>query len=364
MRPDGRRGPRGSALPETAITISVVLLLMLGAIRVALLGYLQLSADGAAYLASHEYTLQNIRTQIMGSSSLNPAAAAATAFPAIAASDITAANMSPPPSATYPPINGLTQNLTQSSREGGVTGVRPVEYGVTVNPPPAGSLNPFGAGGTIAVQGVAVEPLMQTTNTIWNLSDSAIDTPTVAGYFSDPGNTPPFMVGFHELFHCDWDNQNNALYTSGSNLGGCQTSSGGYHGSGGNNVEFFSLGMADYLDSKNWNNATGANETSVPNGVFCDLTLHQQVYVHLLTSTFPATYPSGIKSNSTTYDIDNLTTSSPLYLLYGNSNGQNTGDHWDFENPAGYPSPGQVGEYPFYPGVASSNDGVSQGCVD
>jgi hypothetical protein len=359
MRRDDRRGQRGSALPETAITISVVLFLMLGSIRVALLGYLQLSADGAAYLASHEYTLQNIQTQIQGSSNITPALAAATAFPAIAASQITAAPMSPPPSATYPPINNLTQNLTQSSREGGVTGVRPVEYGVTVNPPGAVSLNPYGAGATIAVQGVAVEPLMQTTNSIWNLDNNAIDTPSVTGYFSDPGNTPPFMVGFHELFHCDWDNQNNQLYTSGSNLGGCET--GGHNG---NNAEFFSLGMADYLDSKNWDNATGANETSVPNGVFCDLTLHQQVYVHLLSSTFPSTYPSGIRSNSTTYDIDNLATSAPLYLLYGNSNGQNTGDHWDYENPAGYPSPGQVGQYPFYPGVASSNDGVSQGCVD
>lgn len=45
--------PRGTALPETALTIGLALLLVLGAAQMALLGYTQISADGAAFVAAH-----------------------------------------------------------------------------------------------------------------------------------------------------------------------------------------------------------------------------------------------------------------------------------------------------------------------
>jgi hypothetical protein len=44
---------RGAALPETAITISLALLLVLGAGQMAIIGYTQVSADGAAFIAAH-----------------------------------------------------------------------------------------------------------------------------------------------------------------------------------------------------------------------------------------------------------------------------------------------------------------------
>lgn len=44
---------RGTALPETALTIGLALLLVLGAAQMALLGYTQISADGAAFVAAH-----------------------------------------------------------------------------------------------------------------------------------------------------------------------------------------------------------------------------------------------------------------------------------------------------------------------
>lgn len=43
---------RGAALAETAVIISFTLLLMLGALQIALLGFGQISADGAAFVAS------------------------------------------------------------------------------------------------------------------------------------------------------------------------------------------------------------------------------------------------------------------------------------------------------------------------
>jgi len=44
---------RGAALVETAISISLVLMLVLGAAQMTLIGYNQISADGAAFIASH-----------------------------------------------------------------------------------------------------------------------------------------------------------------------------------------------------------------------------------------------------------------------------------------------------------------------
>jgi hypothetical protein len=47
------RFSRGVAMVETALTIGVALLLVLGAAQMALIGYTQVSADGAAFLNAH-----------------------------------------------------------------------------------------------------------------------------------------------------------------------------------------------------------------------------------------------------------------------------------------------------------------------
>lgn len=44
---------RGTVLVETALTIGISLLIVLGAAQMALIGYTQVSADGAAFIAAH-----------------------------------------------------------------------------------------------------------------------------------------------------------------------------------------------------------------------------------------------------------------------------------------------------------------------
>lgn len=44
---------RGTAMVETALSVGVSLLLVLGAAQMALIGYTQISADGAAFIAAH-----------------------------------------------------------------------------------------------------------------------------------------------------------------------------------------------------------------------------------------------------------------------------------------------------------------------
>jgi hypothetical protein len=76
-----RAGERGSVLPETALMLSVALLIVLGSAQVAIIGYSQVSADGAAFVAAHARSVNT---------SVNVTTAVATAFPQLAPSSVTA----------------------------------------------------------------------------------------------------------------------------------------------------------------------------------------------------------------------------------------------------------------------------------
>ncbi|GAC1656912.1 MAG: hypothetical protein NVS9B12_08770 [Vulcanimicrobiaceae bacterium] len=76
---------RANALPETALSLSLVLMLLYGSIQVALYGFGQVSADGAAFVAANAVT----------NNSSAPAAAAAAIFPGIAQSNISTSTSQP-----------------------------------------------------------------------------------------------------------------------------------------------------------------------------------------------------------------------------------------------------------------------------
>lgn len=75
------RSSRGAALVETALSVSLVLMLVLGTAQMALIGYNQISADGAAFIASHTAAADP---------SASPAAVAHGVFNNVAASSVTA----------------------------------------------------------------------------------------------------------------------------------------------------------------------------------------------------------------------------------------------------------------------------------
>ena len=52
------RGERGAALPETALVLTLMLSLIVGALRIALVGYEQVAADGAAFYHAHQTSIQ------------------------------------------------------------------------------------------------------------------------------------------------------------------------------------------------------------------------------------------------------------------------------------------------------------------
>ncbi len=59
----GRRAQRGNAVPETALTMGLVLLLLLGLVKLTLVGYEQSEADGAAFVAARAASLTADATQ-------------------------------------------------------------------------------------------------------------------------------------------------------------------------------------------------------------------------------------------------------------------------------------------------------------
>ena len=65
---------RAAALPETAIVLSFVLMVMYGAMQIALYGFAQASADGAAFVAANA---------VANNSSKDPATLGAATFPGV-----------------------------------------------------------------------------------------------------------------------------------------------------------------------------------------------------------------------------------------------------------------------------------------
>jgi hypothetical protein len=78
---------RGNALPETALVVSLALLLLLGAVQQAILGFDQIAADGASFMGAEK------SVQLRGgSASLADAQAVVAAlFPKVTQSDVTIA---------------------------------------------------------------------------------------------------------------------------------------------------------------------------------------------------------------------------------------------------------------------------------
>src|SRR5271165_5015655 len=82
---------RGAALVETALVVGVVLVMVLGAVQIGVIGYLQMTADAASFVNAHQ--------NVVGVSSGSPASATSQVFPQIASSDITTTVL-PAPSPT------------------------------------------------------------------------------------------------------------------------------------------------------------------------------------------------------------------------------------------------------------------------
>ncbi len=312
MKLDRRTWKTGAAIPETAMTIGVCLMLLFGAFEVATVGYYQVMVDGAAYIAAHESALgvgntAGIVAQVF--SQINPGDVTTT----VAAVDN-----------TYLPTN---YNLTDSAhRHGGVALVRPQHLQVQVAKTNVGGLLTFDGQPTrpISVSGAFIEPQNMTVDPGFNLAGSDpnnVMPGDTAKYFSDDANVPPFMIGFHMFRHC------------GSNDLQCQA------------VNFASAGIGEFLDSDNWNApANGVNTGATFAAMAChqryfarlanELPLPADVASHVLAPMYPT--PPAVSAWQSTYD-ESLPQNVDLSTVYSWDVPVNGGDQLDRNTVGAFP---------------------------
>ncbi len=215
---------RGAALPETAVCIGIALTLLFGALELALLGYDQINADGAAYLAAHEAGL--------GLSQSSVTSAVAKPFGAVAANGTTL-NALAPDDTTVPVDYDYQQS---GARHGGASLVRQAHEAATVTTaaPPAF----VGALGKMAqVASSVIEPSVVFTNFGYDVQGVGFNTNSGTfnnhnAYFTTDANVPPYYVGFAFTQYCPGTTTWVTSCASGSRP--------------------IDLGLAEYLDDDNY----------------------------------------------------------------------------------------------------------------
>jgi hypothetical protein len=323
------RGERGAALPETALVLTVMLSLIVGALRIALVGYEQVAADGAAFYHAHQSGIQG--TYPDNAQQLDPDVATHQAFGQSQSGTIVS-NTYMPPKADVSTEYGFD---VTDNRHGGVSLVQPLQTISTVTHS-APSLLVFGdAGSVLNVTGVGIEPTFRETGTHGNIDGNDFNSNAsftgAADYFSQGENTPPYFGGFHYMRFCDVPDDPNTSWT------GCPTT-----------VSYLALGMAEYLDKDNW--------TRTPNGiaplnsaVFWETLYHQNVYAGLSNTLAPTIpdpadqSPSAKSARAAAQAVLNRATNPALCSVY----------KWDSAQQGGLPAANyQPGQYPLNPGAS------------
>ncbi len=303
---------RGSALAETAIVLSFLLLLLFGTMQIALAGYFQMQLDAATFEYSHSYAL--------GATDPTALAQIAQLFPNVPASGIAFSASSPP--ITNQPVN-FTPNGPLIGRFGGASIMRPQRLNTqaTLN---VGNLG-FLSSSTIPFSAGDVEGRYMISNHDDDAQGAGYDSQTVYNtqvnpITQDDQNVPPYYFNFGFLFHC------------GSNPGWGATC----HSQG-----LEALGLAEYL--KDGNDTVDGNYDVVNNGVtsgqtFQAMAFHQRIYaqiaqVVLANPTKPAYSAPSFWSETSGITVPAQTASFLLIYSWDVSNAIGKGNGLGRTNP-------------------------------
>ncbi len=223
---------------ETALTVGLGLMILLFAIQVGVLGFLQITADAASFVTARNTALG------LGGTTIDSSGAADFThkqFPQIATSDIATPGPSPAPTATlgmnYEYNVGVTTN---GQRHSGESMLQPLQISTTVKP--HGMFSLFGK--LIGVGAQDVEPEWIECTPHFNSAQNVFSQCGAAGnpssystnYFTNGENAPMYFVGFNFMLQCP----QTMPWTT------CSTT-----------PQFTALGSAEYLDTDNWS-ATNA----------------------------------------------------------------------------------------------------------
>ncbi|HMD01878.1 MAG TPA: TadE family protein [Candidatus Baltobacteraceae bacterium] len=286
------RASRGAALTETALVVGVVLILILGAVQLGVIGYVQMTADAAAFMDAHENVIG------IGSQYSSAEAATAGVYPNITVGEISE-SPAPAPVPTvyvdygYNDPNPIIRAASASNRHGGASMMEPTQLTSVVQKPNVISM----LGIPLSVESYMVEPQWLENGVHFDVANS--DNYGQAGanfqvnYFTQGENTPPYYVGFNFQEDCT-DTQP----WSASGSGGCLSP-----------VQFRALGVAEHLDDSDWKNLTNGISGSWPSTVFQQVACHQRYFATLaqffannsdLTSIMPAGHNNAMDDSGIT----------------------------------------------------------------
>ncbi|MHB8432746.1 MAG: TadE/TadG family type IV pilus assembly protein [Candidatus Tyrphobacter sp.] len=329
---------RGAALAETAIVLSFTLLVIFGAIQIALIGFFQTQLDGATFMYSHAAALGSSNYTAIDAS-LGPI------FPSVpmttwGVSNITDAN---PLSTNTTTMPNWTQWGSLTQRFGGSAILRSqlvqTKGTMTVN-----GLSVLG--NSITLSAGNVEGMTMVGNHDDDAQGAGYNSPTVYSSLVNPitqddQNVPPYYFTFAYMSYC-------TLSQFSSNGSSCSS---WYSGGG-----LRSLGLAEYLKDDQTGNA-GNYTTSADgigtNGTFQTMACHQRIFADLATA-FPSVMPAPSPIPGSNYDE---TSSGPASVAAWNGASFRMVYTWDVQ--------GTHGEYP---GSKSFANGYplnpTYGCTD
>jgi hypothetical protein len=292
----------GSALAETAITLSFTMLLLLGAMDLSLLGVYQMELDGKTFFFSHGIALGTGNVSVLNSDLQG-------IFPDAPSMSIAGNIVDESPPTTNEPTN-YTQWGSLTNRYGGASITRPWEIEANTSMDVA-NLSVLGQGFTLTSANVEGETMIGNHDDDAQgaqYNSSTVYSTLVNPLTQDDQNVPPYYFTLAFMWRCD-----NAFSTATSCAG---------------NRNLISLGLAEFLKSDNYNDLQNG---IVPNGVFYYMGCHQGIYsaigVLLESNT---TRPVVTTSNYTTSPFSEYTSGSLFNDVYSWDSdtiyGENTGN--------------------------------------
>jgi hypothetical protein len=269
---------RGVALAETAIVLSFTLLVIFGAIQIALVGFFQMQLDGATFMYSHAIADGSTSAGAIDSS-LSPI------FPNVPMANL-AESAGNPLSTDTGGMPNFTQWGSLTNRYGGASIIRSqmiaTKGSMTVN-----GLSVLGNSVTLSSGNIEGETM------IGNHDDDAqganYNSSTVYGSLVNPltqddQNVPPYYFTLAFMRYC-------TQFSFGTS---CPSYDWGMR----------ELGLAEFLKDDPTGNAGNYNTSADgigPNGTFQTMACHQRIYADL-AAAFPATMPSPEPSPGSDYD--------------------------------------------------------------
>jgi hypothetical protein len=312
-----RRNARGSALAETAMVLTTLLLVVLGVFRLGIVAYMQLGTEGTAWTLARQISLGDTLTNAQTNAS-------AKIFRQIGSSDTTNTTANTP--FMWMPLSFGSS----SSVHGGVSLVLQNQQRLLTQHTGIPTLL---KGGTVTTSAVSVEGTPMTRGLYFNVAEASYNASnygSITNFSSAPSSsgesTPPYFVTTNYMCYCQISG------TISTNLTTMWTPDGTTHRAwcpSGKGV-YRPLGVAEYLDAKNWNNSPGGVTSS--GAIFSTIACHQR-YLAKAAQLIAALNVS-VNSLSGGADVDSVKASMDASI-----NGTDTAKaiatiySWDYNGP-------------------------------